>query len=312
MKSNRLMRAPAVAIAATALSLCSASSLAQLSGSVYCQAFAGNQTVLCVPSSIIDSAGRLLSSGSADASVNFGTDLFSAQTSAKSRSGYGNLGVDIEFSHFVSIGPDGGASYSLGVADASFSDSLTVTSSTLTIGAPVAVRVSGTLTGDEATSLTQGNGQYSDLQRNLVAILNVNGSQAMYVGYGAVDQLDGITHIATPNYSFSYVFETTVGTSVSFQGSLISFLQAAIGGPGVGDAPPVQSTYSGSLSSFNSSHTYFDAVTAGVSLVSASGALYASPVPMPNSSLLAGGGLVVLLTLAALRKQAGKHRMSDQ
>lgn len=246
------------------------------------------------------------------------TGLFPWQSKAAAASAfyqvrpeYGNVGVNV---YTAITAYDQSFASATSQAAMAWSEEMSVHSKTLARGTPVKLRwthklnYSITLTPEYAGELSIVNHAGSiDAQFGLTASLMAGGSELYRDSHRGSDVVEEF------KYSAWREFDTYVGASLASTYSLAAYCSAYV-------SQPTMNTRSstGSLcivNAGNSGHIYFDVLTEGASLLTASGTDYSSPsessVPEPNTFALAGLGLLGLLSGLRKRRLIGIAATND-
>lgn len=221
------------------------------------------------------------------------------------RANYGNVGIYLNARTRASLGPI--STYATASASASFSDEVLVSSSTLAPGTPIVATTTFTIDGRAQAQATSIVGEvtsssyawlranYSIYQQGQVGpLVQFSGCSASSAQFTA-----GCDDVYTSNSAtYSFVFNTFIGALLLVGGDLTGQVNATVGANVAAGAFPMNF---GTVSSLNSSHTYFTAPNA--IFVGGAGHIYAAPVPEPTSAAMLLAGIGALL---AFRFRSGR------
>lgn len=157
---------------------------------------------------------------SAYADFNTGPRLYtlSGTTSYASRYDYGDLGIGLESNLRSDVLPGEGRT----AANARFKDYISVSSTTLPVGRPVTLNISGVLDWSAATSIAgrQGNSLSSIYLSSLVAVNQSTIFTGVYDDGDPNRVSPGDTFLANPHTVFSGVYQTRIGDTLEILGTL--------------------------------------------------------------------------------------------
>ncbi len=178
------------------------------------------------------------------------------------------------------------------IANAGWEDILTVTSGTLPMGSLCQIKFNMLEDGSLSATVPSGNVTYAFVQAEFnVSNLTNQGEPAQRqqyqqsVGYGGANENDPFI-----------LFNAQVGDQIGISGDLASTV--------VADNGSLNGTVSATSDYLNTANFYADPLTPGVSLISASGHNYSSPVPEASTGLSFGG---LLLGLGGIMLRARKR-----
>jgi hypothetical protein len=270
-------------------------SAAQLSASASCEANNGINVLNCTP---VSPANYVPPNTVTNAvMVGIGEATYSV------RANYGNVGIYLNAETRASSGPV--TTFATASANASFSDEVLISSNTLALGTPIVATTTFAIDGRARGQATSIPGEvtassYAWLRANynisqqgpVGPLLQFSGCSATSAQFAA-----GCSDVyASETVTYSFAFNTFIGAVLLVSGDLGGQVNATVGANAAAGAFPMNF---GTVSSLNSSHTYFTAPNA--SFVGGTGHNYAAPVPEPTSGAMLLAGVTVLLVASKRR-----------